>query len=375
MQESREVIPLVDLSAQYAAIRPEIDTAIQRVLDSGAFILGHEVEQFENAFAAYCDVRHAIGVASGTAALHLALLGCGIGPGDEVITTPLTFAATVEAIAHAGAHPVFADIDPRTCNIDPSAVAAAIGTRTRAIVGVHLYGIPIDVDPLHTIAERHRLLLIEDAAQAHGARYRGQRIGGLGAAAGFSFYPGKNLGAYGDAGIVTTNDADIAARVRRLRDHGRSGGKYRHTVIGYGERLDALQAAVLRVKLHHLDEWNTRRRRAADRYRELLAGLPAVPQAVANDVEAAYHLFVVRLSERDRVLAQLHAMGIGAGVHYPVALHMQPAYAHLGYGAGSFPHAERAAAEVLSLPLYPEITEAQLVEVASALRRALEKAA
>ncbi len=369
------MIPLVDLTAQYAAIRPEIDIAIQRVLDSGAFILGHEVEQFEHAFAAYCDVQHAIGVASGTAALHLALLGCRIGPGDEVITTPLTFAATVEAISHTGARPVFVDIDPSTYNIDPSGVEAAIGRRTRAIVGVHLYGNPVDADPLRTIADRHRLRLIEDAAQAHGARYRGRHIGGLGTVACFSFYPSKNLGAFGDGGIVTTNDSDIATRVRMLRDHGRPGGKYRHTVIGYGERLDALQAAVLRVKLRHLDEWNTRRRRAADRYRELLAGLPAVPQTVANDVEAVYHLFVVRLPERDRVLEQLHAMGIGAGVHYPIALHMQPAYADLGYGPGSFPHAERAAAEVLSLPLYPEITEAQLVGVASALRMALEKVA
>ena len=365
------MIPLVDLKAQYAAIKPEIDAAVQRVLDSTAFILGREVEGFEAAFAEYCEAHHAVGVGSGTAALHLALMACGVGTGDEVITTPHTFIATAEAISHAGARPVFVDIDPATYNLDPALVESAIGPHTKAIVPVHLYGRPADMDGVLAVARRHGLRVIEDAAQAHGARYHGRCVGPLGDAGCFSFYPGKNLGAYGDGGMVVTNDPDVAARVRMLRDHGRVD-KYAHQIIGYGERLDALQAAVLRVKLPHLDAWNDRRGRAAQRYRDLLASAPIGLPNEPGDVRVAYHLFVVRVPHRDRVLHDLHAAAIGAGVHYPIPLHRQAAYAELGHRPGSFPHAERAANEVLSLPLYPEITAAQVAEVAGALQASLE---
>lgn len=360
-------IPLVDLKAQYAAIQSDIDAALQRVISNTGFILGPEVERFEAAFAAYCETQHAIGVASGTAALQLALRACGVGSGDEVITTPYTFVATAETIVHAGARPVFTDIDPVTYNLDPDRIEAAISPRTRAIVPVHLYGSPADMDRLLDIARGHDLYVIEDAAQAHGARYKGRRAGTFGTAACFSFYPGKNLGAFGDGGMVVTNDPGIAARVRMLRDHGRRA-KYTHEVLGYGERLDALQAAVLDVKLRHLDDWNNQRRQVAQQYRDLLAGtgvgLPDVPPGT----EPVYHLFVIRVAERDRVLSEVRAQGIGAGVHYPIPLHLQPAFRHLGYRPGSFPHAERAAQEVLSLPIYPEITPTQLQEVVAALK-------
>jgi dTDP-4-amino-4,6-dideoxygalactose transaminase len=366
------VIPLVDLKAQYAALKPEIDAAVQRVLDSAAFILGREVEEFEHAFAAHCGAQHAIGVASGTGALHLALLACGVEPGHEVITTPHTFIATAEAISHTGARPVFVDIDPATYNLDPALVEAAVGPRTRAIVPVHLYGRPADMDGLLDVAGRHGLRVIEDAAQAHGARYKGRRVGTWGDVGCFSFYPGKNLGAYGDGGLVTTNDAQIADRIRMLRDHGRKD-KYAHQVFGYGERLDALQAAVLQVKLRHLDEWNNARRRAAHRYRSLLDGSPVVLPADPGDAESVYHLFVIRVPDRDRVLRDLKLGGIGAGVHYPIPLHLQEACAHLGYRPGSFPYAEAVANEVLSLPLYPEVSQSQQEEVAAVVRTSVGK--
>jgi dTDP-4-amino-4,6-dideoxygalactose transaminase len=363
------VIPLVDLKAQYARLKPEIDAAIARVLESSAFILGREVDEFEQAFAAYCGAQHAIGVASGTAALHLALLACGVERGHEVITTPHTFIATAEAIAQAGARPVFVDIDPTTYNLDPSLVEAAISPRTRAVVPVHLYGRPADMDGLLAVARRRGLRVIEDAAQAHGARYKGRRVGTLGDAGCFSFYPGKNLGAYGDGGMVTTDDPEIAHRIRMLRDHGRTD-KYTHQVWGYGERLDALQAAVLGVKLRHLDAWNDARRRAATHYRILLEGCPVVLPADPSDGESVYHLFVIRARDRDRVLGELKAGGIGAGIHYPTPLHLQPACAHLGYRAGTFPHAEAAANEVVSLPLYPEMSPGQHERVAAIVRDA-----
>jgi dTDP-4-amino-4,6-dideoxygalactose transaminase len=326
------------------------------------------VEAFEQAFATYCGAQHGVGVASGTAAVHLALLACGIGAGDEVITSPHTFIATVEAICRSGAAPVFVDIDPATFNLDPYRLEAAISPRTKAIIPVHLYGRPVDMDAILAAARRHGLRVIEDAAQAHGARYRQRRVGAFGDAGCFSFYPGKNLGAYGDGGMVVTDDATIAARVRTLRDHGRSG-KYEHATLGFGERLDALQAAVLGVKLRYLDEWNARRRRAAARYCDLLANAGIALPTSADDAESVYHLFVVRVPERDRILSALQAVGIGAGIHYPVPVHRQAACAHLGYARGAFPHAERAAHEVLSLPLYPEITDAQLREVSNALTR------
>lgn len=356
------MIPLVDLRAQYRAIGSQIDAAIERVLASSSFILGHEVQEFEERFAAYCGARYAIGVASGTAALHLPLLACGVGSGHEVITSPHTFAATAEAICHTGARPIFVDIDPDTYNLDPTQVEAAITPQTRAIVPVHLYGQPADMDKLAEIAGRHGLKVVEDAAQAHGAEYKGRRVGALGDAACFSFYPGKNLGAYGDGGMIVTDDPQIAEHVRMLRNHGRRG-KYEHVVVGYGERLDALQAAILAVKLRHLDDWNDRRRQAASRYRELLAGDSVRVPREMSGVRHVYHLFVVRVGDRDAELARLKEAGISAGVHYPIPLHLQPAFAWLGYREGDFPGAEQAAREVISLPIYPEITAEQIDSV------------
>ncbi len=365
------MIPLVDLKAQYRLIKPEIDEAIQRVVDSTSFILGKEVQTFEEVFATYCDAGYAVGVASGTAALHLALLACDVGPGDEVITTPHTFIATVEPICHVGARPVFVDIDPVSYNLDPKLVEAAVTPRTKAIMPVHLYGQPADMEPLLEIAHRHDLRVIEDAAQAHGAEYHGRRAGTLGDVACFSFYPGKNLGAYGDGGMVVTDNPQIAEQVRLLRNHGRQS-KYEHLAVGYGERLDALQAAILGAKLPHLEEWTERRRRVASHYRELLAGQAAIqaPQEMEG-VRHVYHLFVVRVPNRDAVLKQLKEAAIGAGIHYPIPLHMQPALAWMGHQEGDFPHTEQAAREILSLPLYPEIDEGQIVQVIQVLTAAV----
>lgn len=369
--EELKLIHLVDLQAQYATIKPEIDTALERVISRASFILGDEVSGFEEKFAAYCGSRHAIGVASGTAALRLALAACGIGAGDDVITTPHTFIATAEAIAHTGARPIFADIDPATYNIDPNKLEAAITPQTRAIVPVHLYGRPAPMQEILTIASRHRLRVIEDACQSHGARSGDKRAGAMGDAGCFSFYPGKNLGAFGDAGMVITDNQQCAARVRSLRDHGRAE-KYVHDTLGFGERLDGLQAAVLDVKLRHLEDWTERRRAAADTYRQLLAGQPLIlPPEDDEQTASVYHLFVIRVRQRDRVLGALKAANIGAGIHYPLPVHMQPAFSYLGYQRGDFPHSERAADEILSLPLYPEITTAQLEAVAAAVRDAI----
>jgi dTDP-4-amino-4,6-dideoxygalactose transaminase len=364
------MIPLVDLKAQYAAIKPEIDAAIQAVVDSAAFIKGPPLRSFEAAFASFCGVRHAVGVQSGTAALHLALMACGIGPGDEVIVPSLTFIATAEMVGRLGGRPIFVDVDPRTCNLDPTAMRAAITDRTYAVIPVHLYGQPADMDAIREVAQEHDLCVIEDAAQAHGAEYRGRRVGALGDVATFSFYPGKNLGAYGDAGALVTDDPEIADQMRLLRDHGRRS-KYEHLVEGFNYRMDTLQAAVLEVKLAHLEAWNAARRRVAGLYRQALAGLPVGLPYEAEGVRSVYHLFVIRTPGRDAVLDHLRSRGIGAGVHYPIPLHLQPAYAHLGYQRGDLPVSEAAAAEVLSLPIYPELKEAQIAEVAQALREVL----
>lgn len=367
-----ERIPLADLQAQYAAIQPEIDTAISRVLADSSFILGREVRAFEEEFAAYCGAEHCIGCGNGTDALELALEALGVGPGDEVITVSHTFIATAEAISRLGATPVFVDIRPDTQLIDPAAVEAAITPRTRALLPVHLYGQTADLEAILEIARRHGLKVIEDAAQAHGARYRGRRAGSFGDLATFSFYPGKNLGAYGDAGAITTNDPALADWLRRARDHGRQS-KYEHQFLARSSRMDGLQGAVLRVKLRHLDAWTEARRHLAARYTERLADLPGVePVTVAADCEPVYHLYVVRVPERDRVLADLRSRGIDAGVHYPIPLHLQPAYAHLGLGAGSLPETERAAREVLSLPLYPEMGEEAVDRVVAALETTLK---
>lgn len=360
-------IPLVDLRAQYATLKPEMDAAIQRTIDSTAFILGPEVKRFEDSFAAFCNVRHAIGVDSGTAALHLALLALDIGPGDEVITTAHTFVATSEAIAVTGARPVFVDIDPRTYNLDPNCVEEAITPRTRAILPVHLYGQPAELDRILDIARRHNLRVIEDAAQAHGAEYRGRRAGSIGDMACFSFYPGKNLGAYGDAGALVTNDDELATRVRMLHDHGRTT-KYEHELTGYGFRLDGIQAAVLNVKLPHLAAWNERRRAHADYYTELLSNLDVITPYEPPHVRAVYHLYVIRTPRRDALLNHLKANEIEAGIHYPLPLHLQPVYRSLGYARGDFPETEKAAGEILSLPLYPELENAQMERIVDTMR-------
>jgi dTDP-4-amino-4,6-dideoxygalactose transaminase len=363
-------VPFVDLQAQYRSIKAEVDAAIQRVLDTSAFILGREVEAFEGAFAEYVGARECVGVSNGTAAIQLALQACGVGPGDEVIVPANTFFATAEAVSTAGATPVFADCDPVTYNIDAGKIEAAITPRTRAVIPVHLYGQPADLDAVFEVAGRHDLLVIEDAAQAHGARYRGGRVGARGLAGCFSFYPGKNLGAYGEGGAVVTNDPGVARRLRMLRDHG-SEQKYRHEVVGYNFRLEGIQGAVLGVKLKHLDDWNALRRRHAARYRELLAPL-ADSGALGLPVEAdyaehVYHLFVVRTDARDSLQRYLSAAGVQTGIHYPVPVHLQPAYAALGHKEGDFPNSESQAKRVLSLPMFAELTEQQLRYVAAAL--------
>ncbi len=362
------VVPLVDLKAQYQMIQPEIDSAVARVIAHTGFIGGQEVQAFEAAFAAYQRTAHCIGVASGTAALFLVLKALDIGRGDEVITSPHTFIATVEAILQAGALPVFVDIDPVTFNLDPNQIEAAITPRTKAIMPVHLYGQIADMDAIMKVAQRYGLRVIEDAAQAHGAELSGKRAGAWGDAACFSFYPGKNLGAYGDAGAVCTNDSALADRIAKLRDHGRAS-KYEHDLVGCGERLDALQAAILSAKLPHLDAWNDARRRRAAWYDQALHELNGVcTPAQMSGARHVYHIYCLAVSgDRDALLHALNAQGIGAGVHYPVPLHMQPALRFLGYEPGAFPHTERAAASIISLPIYPEMTTEQASRVVETL--------
>jgi dTDP-4-amino-4,6-dideoxygalactose transaminase len=369
-EAQRRVIPLVDLKAQYETIKHAIDPAIARVLAATSFVLGSDVAAFERAFAAHAEARHAIGCGNGTDALELVLEGLGVGPGDEVITVAHTFIATAEAISARRATPVFVDVRPDTLLIDPARVEAAITTKTKAIIAVHLYGQTADMTALSIIARAHGLKLIEDAAQAHGARHRGKRAGSLGDAATFSFYPGKNLGAYGDAGAVTTNDDALAAWIIKARNHGRAT-KYEHDFAGRNSRMDGLQGAVLGVKLPHLDRWNASRRAIAARYDALFEGERTIGRvAIAEGNESVRHLYVVRVQRRDAVLARLHDEGIEAGVHYPVPLHLQPAYAHLGIAKGALPETERAAQEILSLPLYPEMAAADVERVATALRSA-----
>ena len=358
-------VPFVDLQAQYASIKADVDRAVAQVLQRGDFVLGQAVERFEADFAAYLGVGHACGVGNGGDAIELALRACGIGPGDEVITAANTFIATVQAIAAAGATPVLVDVDPLFYTIDPDAAAAAVTPRTRAIVPVHLYGQPADMGAVQAIAARHDLVVVEDAAQAHGARERGRRAGSAGRAAAFSFYPSKNLGAAGDGGMVVTSDADVANRVRLLRNYGQQA-KYSHVTPGRNSRLDTLQAAVLAVKLRRLDEWNAARRRHAESYRERLEGRVRVP-AVRPGAEHVFHLFVVEVDGRDDVQRRLGERQIHTGIHYPVPVHLQPACAPLGYRAGDFPVTEAAAARILSLPMYPELTEAQIDYVCEAL--------
>lgn len=361
-----QLIPLVDLQAQYHSIRDEIDGAVRRVIENAQFIMGPDVAAFEQEFAAWCGAPHCVGVGSGTAALELTLRALGVGPGDEVVTVAHTFIATAEAISATGATPVFVDIEPHTYNLDPALLEAAITPRTRVIMPVHLYGQPADMTRICAIAQQYGIAVVEDAAQAHGASWAATTVGCLGDAACFSFYPGKNLGAYGDAGAVVTSDAALAAQVRSLRNHGRQS-KYLHDQIGFGHRIDTLQAAVLRAKLPHLSRWTEARRHLAARYNTLLAECGVTLPAVAADGNPVWHLYVIRTPERDSLLKALEARGIGAGVHYPVPLHLQPAYAHLGYAKGSLPVTEEVAGTCVSLPLYPEMSESQQDEVAAAV--------
>lgn len=366
-------IPLVDLRAQYQSIKPEIDAAIQSCINRTDFILGEDVQQFEKEFAAFCGTKEAVAVSSGTDALSLALLACGIGPGDEVITTAFTFIATAEAISHTGATPVFVDVDPATFNLEPKRLDKFVTKKTKAILPVHLYGKPADMDPICSVAAKHGLKVIEDAAQAHGATYKGKTIGSIGDAGCFSFYPGKNLGAYGDAGMVTTNDPEIAEKVRLLRDHGRKE-KYNHLRIGYNRRMDTLQAAVLRVKLKRLAEWTERRRAIAAQYRELIK-TPAIilPPEDDKDMSSVYHLFVVRTKLRAHIRRILHVEGIETGIHYPIPVHLQTAYNSLKYKVGDFPNSELASEEVLSLPLYPELPDEQVSRIAGIIEESMSR--
>jgi dTDP-4-amino-4,6-dideoxygalactose transaminase len=361
------MIPLVDLKKQYESIKDEIDAAISEVVQGCHFILGEQVEAFESDFADYCQTRFAFGVNSGTSALHLALLAAGVGPSDEVITVSFTFIASAAAITYTGATPVFVDVDPETCTIDPNKIEAAITPRTKAIMPVHLYGSCADMDPILEIARRHNLIVIEDAAQAHGAEYKGRRAGSIGQLACFSFYPGKNLGAYGEAGAVVTNDERFVDVIKQLRDQGQSS-KYYHERVGYNYRMEALQGAVLGVKLKHLDEWTAERRRHADVYQRELAD--AGPRLIAEpaNCKSVHHVFPLFVVERDEMRDYLQAAGISTGIHYPIPVHLQRAYLDLGYKAGELPHTERLSREMLSLPMYPELNSEELTHITDSVR-------
>jgi dTDP-4-amino-4,6-dideoxygalactose transaminase len=363
-----QTVPFFDLKAQTEQIRREVIEAIEGTIDSSMFVLGPSLEQFENSFSKYCGCSHAIGVSSGTAALHVALVALGVGPGDEVITAPNTFVATIEAILHAGARPILADVREDTFCIDPKSVESAITAKTKAIIPIHLFGQPSDMDALCSLAEQHSLFILEDACQAHGAVYKGKRAGSLGHAAAFSFYPSKNLGAFGDGGAVTTNDADIAGRITALRHHAQFE-KNQHSTIGYNYRLDCIQAAVLNVKLRYLDKWNDRRREIAQRYISGLAGMDYKLQAVIPDVVSSYHIMAAGHPNSELVQDTLDENNIGWGKHFAVPVHLQPGYRFLGYDEGSFPVSERLAEQLISLPLYPEMTDAQVDYVVDILTK------
>jgi dTDP-4-amino-4,6-dideoxygalactose transaminase len=355
-------VPYLDLPAQMRGIRKEIDAAIARTLDNCSFCLGPDVVQFEKDFAKFCGAEHCVAFNSGTSALHVAMILLGIGRDDEVITTPCTFVATSWAISYVNAKPVYVDVDDATFNLKPELVEGAITKRTKAIMPVHLYGHPADLEPLLKICRKHHLPLVEDACQAHGAKYKGKVVGTFGEISCYSFYPGKNLGAYGEGGALVTNNAAYAARARALREHG-STQRYYHDEVGFNYRMEGIQGAVLGIKLKHLDEWTRQRRRVAHRYHELLADTPLQLPIEADYAESAYHLYVVRHSRRDDLKKHLETNKVGCALHYPLSLHMQKCYAHLGYKAGDFPVAEKAARECLSLPIFPEMTEAQIERV------------
>ncbi|MEI9865238.1 MAG: DegT/DnrJ/EryC1/StrS family aminotransferase [Limisphaerales bacterium] len=361
-------IPYLDLPAQIRSVRTEIDAALKQSLDNCSFILGPDVAQFEKDFAQFCGAQHALGFNSGTSALHVAMLLCGVGPGDEVITTPYTFIATSWAISYCGAKPVYVDIEGATFNLDPRLIERAITPRTKAIMPVHLYGHSFDVDAISEICRKHKLPLVEDAAQAVGAKYKGKVVGTLGDVSGFSFYPGKNLGACGEGGALVTNNPAFAARAKSLREHG-STVRYHHDEVGYNYRMEGFQGAVLGVKLKHLAKWNAERRRVAHRYTELLADTPLQLPIEATYAESAWHLYTVRHPRRDELKKYLDDNGIGNAVHYPIPLHLQKCYASLGHKAGDFPVAEKASREVLSLPIFPELTDEQILRVVEVIKQ------
>jgi dTDP-4-amino-4,6-dideoxygalactose transaminase len=360
-------VKFLDLQAQYRSIKQEVDEAVLKVLDSAAYVLGPEVAAFEEEFAAMHGAKFGVAVNTGTSALHVALLAAGVGAGDEVITVSMTFTASAAAISYTGATPVFVDIDPASMTMDPALIEAKITPRTKAIMPVHLYGQAADMDAILEVAERHGLPVIEDAAQAHLARYKDRPVGGLGVAAGFSFYPGKNLGAYGEGGLVTTNDEEMAHKMRLLRDWGQSR-KYHHEFLAYNYRMDGIQGAILRVKLKYLDGWTEARRAHAAQYQSLLDDtIPHFTELA--DRRHVYHIFGVLHPERDRLQAWLGEQGVQTGIHYPIPVHLQKVYAELGYKEGDFPHTEAVASRQLSLPMFAELTEAEIERVADAVRR------
>lgn len=366
-------VPFLDLKVQYESIRDEVADAMQQVIGCCAFAGGPFVERFEDEFATFCGCGSAIGVGSGTEALWLALVALGIGPGDEVITVPNTFIATAEAISFAGARPIFVDIDKRTYNLDPSLIEAAITPQTKAIIPVHLYGQMADMDPIMELARAKGLVVIEDACQSHGAEYKGRRAGTIGRAGCFSFYPGKNLGAYGEAGAVTTDDEELAEKIRILRDHGQTR-KYYHAAIGWNGRMDGIQGAILNKKLRHLDAWTEARRKNAVKYNELLADIEGLTIPMESDyARHVYHLYVIRVQNRDALITSLAEKGIQCAIHYPVPVHRQDAYHSLGLDERSFPIAEKYANEIVSLPMFPELTAEQIEYVASNIADSLNK--
>jgi dTDP-4-amino-4,6-dideoxygalactose transaminase len=363
------VIPFLDLRAQYRQIKPRVDAAVASVIEGAQFVLGPEVAAFEQRFAAYCGVKHCVALNSGTSALHLALLAAGIGHGDEVITVPMTFVATTAAILYCGAKPVFVDVDPDTWTMNPTLIEAAITSRTKAILPVHLHGVMAEMDPIIEAASRAGLVVIEDAAQAHGAEYKGRRAGSIGDIGCFSFYPGKNLGAYGEAGAAVTNSADLARRIALLRDWGQES-KYNHVLPGFNFRMDGIQGAVLNVKMDYIESWTEARRAVASNYDRLLARGRFKRPTPPTHIRHAYHVYAIEVEHRERVQKALGAAGIGTGIHYPVPVHLQKAYAELGYGVGDFPVAEAVANRFLSLPIYAELEPEQAAHVVLELENA-----
>lgn len=364
-------VPFLDLPAQFRNLKIEIDAALEPIFANAGFILGPDVSKFEREFAAYLGAKECVSLHSGTAALHLALLACGIGPGDEVITAANSFVATAEGIEFTGARTKLVDVDPKTCNIDPSKIESAISSKTKAIIPVHLYGQAADMDPIMQIARQHGLKVIEDACQAHGAHYKDRKVGTIGDIGCFSFYPGKNLGAAGEGGAIVSNSSELAERVKLLRDHG-SRKKYEHEIVGHNFRLDTIQAAILRIKLRQLDVWNQARRDCAKYYAQVLSSIDGIEiPSIGNELEHVFHLYVIRSAARDEIQSKMGALKVQCGIHYPTPIHLQKAFAHLGYKNGDFPVSEVLCNTVLSLPMFAELTRLQQDRVAAALRRSV----